>query len=440
MRDIRRRYGRRHEDGWWRAAAVVLGLLVLAAFAGCGSSSGPSQAGNVGLILAGSTNDHPSQPPTIASGGPGGAYAFVYDNQIWLHQSGATEAKQLTHLALSNGATLSWGPLVWSHSGKYIAFVLVQDLNLAPGTPPRSSGTIYYVDASSGAVMVSPGTGSIYGHTYTWIGDAMLLYASGSGLMLYTLDTPRVWPVRDIPSGPSGSGSTDYLFFGDVAAVNGYVYYTRLDVKTPGHTGAVGTASLVQTYLGLTDASATPPVWDLAGRLPLTYANVLASLGTVYTDPAGNFAAGTWQVRSGGGVPSFVAQRIESVDVSGGKVTSRLCVVQYSACDSTVLAPADVQPIGVRPQLAVTRDGKVAFTADGVYLLGASGKLGPAGWMTPPAWSSDGQSVAVTQLVGQAADASGVVRYQTNVVLYHSGQQAGSTLIAGGSNLAWAPA
>jgi hypothetical protein len=426
-------------DRWRQVAATLCALVVLAAVAGCGSNSDPSQGTNYSLILAGSTNDHPSAPPSIAQGGPGGTYAFVYDNQIWLRHDGDSQAKQLTHLELSNGATISWGPLVWSHTGKYIAFALVEDLNLALGTPPRTSGPLYFVDANSGDVMISPGTGSIYGHTYTWIGDSMLLYSGGSGLLLYTLDNPRVWTVRELPTGPSGSSPAEYLFFGDVAAGGGYVYYTRLDVRTPGHAGTVGTASLVQTYLGLSDASATPTSADLAARLPLTYANSLASLGAVYADSAGSFVAGAWQVRSAGSFPSFIAQRIDSVDASGGKVTASLCTVQYSACDTKVLPQAAIQPVAVRPQLAISHSGKIAYTADGVYLQGVDDKLGPAGWTTPPTWSPDGQALAVTELKGQTVDAGGMLRSQTNVVIYRGAAQ-GTTLIPGGSNLAWAPA
>ncbi len=315
----------------------------------------------------------------------------------------------------------------------------MQDLNLASGAPTRSTGPIYLVDTASGDVTITPASGSIFGHTYAWLGDSMLLYTTGSGLMLYTLDNPRVWQVREIPTGPNSSGPPDYLFFGDVATASGYVYYTRLDVKTPGHAGAVGTASLVQTYLGLTDISATPAVTDLAGRLPLSDASPIASLGDVYTDPAGNFVAGAWQLRTTGSNPSFVAQRIDAVDAAGGKVSSSVCVMQYGSCVSRLVPGAATQPLAVRPQVAVSRTGGVAYTADGVYLQGAGAKLGPAGWMTPPTWSPDGQDLAVTQLAGQTTDPDGAVRFQTSVVLYQ-GTRPGTTLIAGGSDLSWSPA
>src|SRR5262249_4901209 len=152
-------------------------------------------------------------------------YAFVYDNQVWLKRAGQDAPKQLTHLALSNGATLRWGPLVWSHSGRFLASSVVQDLDPGPNTPPRSAGPIYYVDTQGCAetcpITATPGTGSVYGHTYTWIGDGLLLYASGGGLLLFTAGArdPRVWVVREAPTAPSGSsGAPDYYTFGDVAA------------------------------------------------------------------------------------------------------------------------------------------------------------------------------------------------------------------------------
>jgi hypothetical protein len=426
---------------WQRLALALVAIVALVAIAGCSSGGATTQGTNYSLILAGSTNDHASVAPTIAAGGPDGMYAFVYDNQIWLRPSGAAAPKQLTHLELSNGATLEWGPLVWSHSGRSIAFALVQDLNLNAGAPPRSDGPIYLVDTSSGNITVTPASGSIYGHTYALIGDGLLLYTTGSGLLLYSINNPRVWSVREIPTGPSSSGTPSYLFFGDVATSGGYVYYTRLDVKTPGHTGAVGTASLMQTYLGLNDSSATPSPLELAGQLPLSDAHPIASLGAVYTDAAGDFVAGAWQLRTGGGNPSLVVQHIDSVDASGGTVSSSICIEQYGSCLSTLMSKAASQPLAIRPQFAVSRSGAAAYTADGVYLQSASDKLGPAGWTTPPAWSPDGQTLAVTQLVGQSTDPSGATRSQTNVVVYQAGQTAaaGTTLIAGASNLSWSP-
>jgi len=429
-------------------AIVVLGLALLALLAGCSGGSGSPGGTNYNLGLAGSTLDHPANPPAIAAGGPGGAYAFVYDNQVWLKAAGQGAPKQLTHLALSNGATLRWGPLVWSHSGRYLAFSVVQDLNPGPSTPPRSSGSIYYVDAQGCAencpILVTPGTGSVYGHTYTWIGDGMLLYASGSGLQLYTAGArdPRVWVVREVPTGPSGSsGAPDYYAFGDVAAAGGWVYYTRLDVRTPGHVGAVGTGIVARAYLGLTDTSPQPDPGALADRLvgvAGSFAATVAQLGTAYTDPAGAYVTGAWQLVSTRSGTTFVYERIDGVDAKAGTVTSHVCLSLYGSCDRTVLQKAGTHPWTARAELALSLDGKApAYAADAFYLDGGD-KLGPAGWTTPPAWSPDGQGVAVTQLVGQTTDADGVTRYQTNIVYYKGGQ--GTPLIAGAANLAFAPA
>ncbi|MGZ3681808.1 MAG: hypothetical protein ACXVDI_24875, partial [Ktedonobacterales bacterium] len=169
----------------------LLTLVIALSLAGCSTSGGGGT--NYSLGLAGSTGDHPSAPPSIPATGPGGTYAFVYDNQIWLRQNGQAQAKQLTHLVLSNGATLFWGPLIWSPGSKYIAFALVE--NLTPDAPTRTSGPLYYVDAGSGATFLTGGTGSIYGHSYAWWDDNAIFYSSGSGVMLYDLGDcdPRVW-------------------------------------------------------------------------------------------------------------------------------------------------------------------------------------------------------------------------------------------------------
>ncbi|MGH2514630.1 MAG: hypothetical protein ACRDHP_03160, partial [Ktedonobacterales bacterium] len=132
----------RHARGF---AMLVMCVVLLGLLAGCSVSlggGGGSGSSKFTLGLAGSTSDHSAQPPTL-NGGPNGTLAFVYDNQIWLSKSGQSGATQLTHLVLSNGANIAWGPLAWSQSGRYIAFALVQ--NLTPTAPGGASGPIYYV-------------------------------------------------------------------------------------------------------------------------------------------------------------------------------------------------------------------------------------------------------------------------------------------------------
>src|SRR5579859_1841347 len=87
-----------------RRRGVPLMLLALVAvlalaLAGCSASSGGSGS-PLSLGLAGATSDHQGQPPQIAASGPGGTYASVYNNQIWVHDDGKAGARQLTHLVL----------------------------------------------------------------------------------------------------------------------------------------------------------------------------------------------------------------------------------------------------------------------------------------------------------------------------------------------------
>ena len=113
----------------WSVFPLLLALALAGLLAGC-SASGSSQGIDFQLGLQGSTADNPAAAPTIASNGPDNEYAFVYDNQVWVHPKGGAAAIQITHLTLSNGATLVWGPLVWSPSGNLLEFSLVTE-NLA---------------------------------------------------------------------------------------------------------------------------------------------------------------------------------------------------------------------------------------------------------------------------------------------------------------------
>jgi hypothetical protein len=439
------------------AALLALASLLAGLLAACGVGSDSSGGSNYSLGLAGSTLDHASTPPTIAANGPAGTYAFVYDNQIWLRQEGQTTAKQITRIPLSNAAAIAWGPLVWSPQGKYIAFALVQDLAPTPGAPPSSAGPIYYVDTTSCAgaghycAVYSAGTGSIYGHTYDWLGESMLVYASGQGVMLYQLDDPRVWTVRPIRT--SQSGASAMAMFGDLQVVSGSLYYTRMDVKGLGARGVVGTASVYQTFLGteeqLNQLSKVNPS-EFASRFPdkIGDGSWLGSLGKVYASSTGDYETGAWRLRrTSSGVTQIVAQRVDAVDTQSGQVTSSFCAAQNygtyvsfdGLCGKNLLSSAATQPLSAYSQLALSTDGKAAFAGDSLYEQGAANKLGPAGWTAPPAWSPDGQTVVVTNLVKTETDANGVTRAQTNLVAYAAGQQ-GATLIAGARNIAWSPA
>jgi hypothetical protein len=295
----------------------------------------------------------------------------------------------------------------------------------------------------------SAGTGSIYGHTYDWLGESMLVYSSGQGVMLYTLNNPRVWTALTSHNGQSGAGSL--TMFGDLQVANGNLYYTRMDVKGLGARGVVGSASVYQTFLGTEDQlnqlSKLNPS-EFANRFPdkIGDGSLLGSLGKVYANNNGEYVAGAWRLRrTSAGVSQMVAQRIDNVDTQSGQVTSSFCTgqsygsyVPIGNCGNRLLPSAATQPWSAHPQLAISKDDKAALAGESLYAQDAADKLGPAGWTAPPAWSPDGQTVVVTNLVKTVTDANGVMRAQTNLVAYAPGQQ-GATLIEGARNIAWSP-
>lgn len=438
-----------------RRAIALAVLALLLTLAGC---SGGSSNSKLTVGLAGSTADHPSQPPQITAQGPDGSYAFVYDNQIWVHQKGQSSAKQLTHLVLSNGATLQWGPLVWSQSGAYIAFSLSQ--NLTPTQPDRATGPLYYVDASNGTTYSTGGSGNIYGHSYDWLGDGMLFYATGGGVMMYNPGEPshdsRVWQIISPFTAQYHAGTTDYYgsntAYSDLAIAGNKLFFTQISLTTLGATGEVGTATLQEASLGNLDTT-----WDtstIQGWLGsgLTSTAQVANLGAAYADAQGDIVTGVWQVNldpNGAGV--IARQQIESVDTKAGTLSSSFCVLQngnnldaysfYGCNANPILQAANKQSLAAHANLSISPDGKrVAFSADAVYIQNTDGskaaKLAEVGWTTAPAWSADGAHVFVTQLVKETVDVSGVKRDDTSVLWFDGGSSAQS-LIGGAQNLAW---
>ncbi len=443
----------RQEVRWNWVAACVLASAIVLTLTGC-STSGSSGGTNFTLGLSGSTADHPSQPPQVAPNGPSGTFAFVYDNQIWLRQNGHA-AKQLTHLALSNGASIGWGPLVWSPGGKYIAFALVE--NLSPNVPMRGAGPIYFVDTSSGSTSVTGGTGSIYGHTYAWYDDNVLFYSTGGGIMMYDLGDPdpRVWtalsvfPATDVgfPSVADSAG----ISFGDISIASNRLFYTKLVVTSPGATGTIGSAQVKSISLasvaGYQNVSPSyiPAFWSQALPLDNNAAPaLLASLGQVYTDPVGNYVTGAWQVAANG--RWLVTQQIKTVDTKAGVATSGFCArasyYGYYNCIS-VLAAASSQHLAIHPQISLSPDGShVALAADALYIENTNGngaaKLALTVQVAPQAWARNNSAVAATQIVSQTTNANGAVREQTDVLAYGGGS-APPPLIAGARDLAWQP-
>ncbi|HEX8033950.1 MAG TPA: hypothetical protein VF510_08895 [Ktedonobacterales bacterium] len=434
----------------------LLTLVIALSLAGCSTSGGGGT--NYSLGLAGSTGDHPSAPPSIPATGPGGTYAFVYDNQIWLRQNGQAQAKQLTHLVLSNGATLLWGPLIWSPSGKYIAFALVE--NLTPDEPTRTSGPLYYVDTTPGTHFgdtSAAGNASIYGHSYAWWDDNAIFYSSGSGVMLFDLGDcdPRVWqaitPFQNVGGTPTNYTGGN-VSFSDIAITGegNQLLATRITLPSPGNTGQVGTASIysyllpsLREYEASHQASRdslcandSTPQW-LNENIQIPSANRQGSpyyggsvLGIAYADPNGDIVTGAWQLARSG---TLAWQRIDKVDTKAGTVSSTFCV--DGNCG--VLRGANKYPIAAHPSLGISSKGNhIAFAADKLYVDG-NGAVGDAGGNASPVWGPGDVAVA-TQLVSQSTDAGGVLRTQTNVVI-SSGGKATTVMIAGAQDLSWTP-
>src|SRR5260370_4553937 len=139
---------------WWRAAGAVCALAALLALTACSTSGASSK---LTLGLSGSTVEHPGPPPTLAASGPTDAYAFVYDDQIWIHDKGQPTARQLTHMVLSAGAAIAWGPLVSSPHGQFIPFALSGSLTPTPAARP--AGPSLRVDPGDRPLGGAAGTG-----------------------------------------------------------------------------------------------------------------------------------------------------------------------------------------------------------------------------------------------------------------------------------------
>lgn len=446
-----------------RIATLALSLVLLGLLAGCSIGLGGSGGSNISLGLAGSTTDHPAPPPTL-NGGPSGTLAFVYNNQIWLSKSGQSGATQLTHLVLSNGANIAWGPLMWSQSGRYIAFALVQ--NFTPDAPGGTSGPVYYVDTQGGQVYDTGATGSVYGHSYAWLGDSMLFYATSGGILMFgPLNVPnadpRTWQALSQIRNPTGDGVTyvgNGVTYGDIAIGkgNGDLFYSLIALSSPGSSGAVGNAEVMETGLPNLDVFKQTAAQDAANNtnnlpgwiqqnISLSQGNQVADLGSAYMDASGDIVTGSWNISPN--EQKLVAQHINSVDTKGSTVSSSICTSSYLGyfggygnC-APILGDAGKAPLSAHLEIGVSPNGsRVAYTNGTLYIANTDGssesKLANAGWTTPPAWASDNKTITPTQLASTTTDANGVVHNATNILTF-SGGSSGATFISGGQNPSW---
>lgn len=438
------RFGKGGARGWRGGLVAALTLAALLV-AGCASSGGSSSGINYSLGLQGATNDHPATPPQVASAGPDREYAFVYDNQVWVRQKGADKPRQVTQLTLSAGADIVWGPLEWSPSGKSLAFAVVA--NLTPSSPTGTAGPIYYVDLSqclnstsiACATYHTPLTGSVYGHTYTWFNDNLLIAGGGNGVNAYDVhdpNGPRVWQLRTTYGETQDNDCQQPSAYGDVGVSGSRLYYTCMTLGKLGNTGQIGSAYLNSLSLQpFVNAFQLDPVTRDNAIAQVQnddsfYGSVFVPLGNVYADPQGNPVAGAWSM--GGNTVAY--ERIGSVDTKASTAARTICVTDIfnPYCRQQTLSAVGSQPLAIHARMSVGPGGAVAYQGAKLYATTLSNALDTTSTYAPQWVSSD--MLLVTSVLSTSKDASGVMRQVTSAQIANS---AGLTqLIAGASDLA----
>jgi hypothetical protein len=431
----------------WRGGLVAALALAALLVAGCAASGGGGI--NFSLGLQGATNDHPATPPQIASGGPDREYAFVYDNQVWVRQKGADKPRQVTQLTLSAGADITWGPLVWSHSGNSLAFALA--VNLTPGGPGRAAGPIYYVDLSqclssssiACATYRTPLTGSVYGHSYVWFQDDLLIAGGGAGISAYDLhdpNGPRLWQLRKTQDEQQDGVCQQPSAYGDVQMSGTDLYYTCMTLPGLGKSGAIGAAYLnhlsllpiVNAFLLSDPVQRDQQIANFQNADNLV-GSQLASLGNVYSDPQGNPVAGAWIIS---GDSTVAYEMIGSVDAKAGVASRTICLAHtwngfIGSCGQQTLSAVGKQPLAVHAQISLGPNDAVAYQGAKLYATKLSNPLATTSTYAPQ-WAS-GDTLLVTSVLSTSTDASGVTRQKTSVQMASGSTLTG--LISGASDL-----
>jgi hypothetical protein len=419
-----------------RVAAALLGAGLAVMLAACSGSGG----GGLNQINGLGADAGPSAPPTLTGTGPGGQYAFVYGNQIWLKANDPSQPHQLTHLVIPNGAYIAWGPLMWSPDGHSIAFAMLEDTS--GGHPARSTGPLYLADVASGAVQTVPGTADLAGHGYAWYGPSALFYANPSGVAFDDLTTPadpRVWSVAPGQSGPTNNGGTTFYSYTDIAFSGQNLLATQLAITSPGAVGQIGQGALVRFFLGVA------PGDYAGGNMNIgyngLYGGTVSDLGQAYAGTDGVWRGGSWQA---GPNNDLVVQKVTGIDLKAGTESFAVCYDAYvgNPCDQQLFGQVVAEPLASPPQFVFSPDGgTIAMT--GAALATQQRDGGNFASHAPavagmPVWSGDGKVIAANQIVSATPDANGVIHLESNIITYTGGGK-GVVAIAGAQNLSWRP-
>jgi hypothetical protein len=134
-------------------------LLVLALLSACGGSQEPSEtAQNTTTPTATSAASQPASAATTTTDGqqPDGNYAFVRQNQLWVHLQGDVSG-QLTKFDYTARPNAFWHLPLWSSDDHYLAFIMTAlPAGLGGGGCPSpdygANGALYVYDTQAKAM------------------------------------------------------------------------------------------------------------------------------------------------------------------------------------------------------------------------------------------------------------------------------------------------
>jgi hypothetical protein len=286
----------------------------------------------------------------------------------------------------------------------------------------------------------TPLTGSVYGRTYTWFNDDLLIAGGGGGISAYDINDPngpRVWQLRTTQNEQQDQECAQPSAYGDVQVSGTRLFYTCMTLGGLGNAGSIGSAYL--NYLNLQPFVYAFSLQDNVARDQYIgqvqnndhfYGVQFASLGQVYADPQGASVAGAWSI----GGSTLAYERIGSVDTKANTADRAICVasVYDGYCGNQALSAVGAQPLAVHAQISVDGGGAVAYQGAQLFATSLSKSLAATSTYAPQ-WVS-GDTLLVTNVLSTATDASGVTRQVTSVQMANGA--ALTALIAGARDIA----